>query len=97
MKRILAFVLCLALCASLSAAAFAAEEASSGGSRRRGQVYSGYIGPRTALAEEASEEASEEPEPESGSAMDAMEVVEIGGEEYIRLDDLILGLLLGGL
>ena len=115
MKKIIALLLCAALCLGMAVGAFASGETTAGESgesvadRIREAIRKAlrdafgihiwdemeeppaemYAEPVGAASEEASDGE------ETGVPMEAMDVMEFSGEEYIRLDDLIITLLLG--
>jgi hypothetical protein len=94
MKRIITLLLCAALCPVLAAGAYASGEASDNGRKSLPVIVIGS----SAAAEEASGEMPDADAPGEASGelpLEAMGVVEFGGEEYVLLDDLILSLLLG--
>ena len=91
MKKIITLLLCAALCTVLAVGAFASGEVSGGDGRTIKVIVLGSSAAAegAAAVDDASGEASDE------LPMEAVGVVEFGGEEYVRLDDLILSLLLG--
>ena len=112
MKKIIALLLCTALCLCLAAGAFASGEEEPGETVTVVEMVREAI--RKVLREsfgidiwddagetpgEPSAEPAEEIAEDGGASgelpTEAMDVMEFGGEEYVRLDDLIIALILG--